>query len=127
MSRHSSGEKGRSLLGMHLESIFVPMALRPWLFEFPEKLTEDDFDLIEWWMSEDEVTETSLIRAARRLLKPWLDGERRLNYEFCYRILNETTKPAAQLIATTAGRSRPLWLAFDRLKTALADRRAGGG
>ena len=88
---------------MYLQTVFSPMTLRPLVFDFPGTLTEDHTELLAWWGSQDEVLETSLIRAARRLLKPWLDGERRLNYAFCYEALDKIRNPVNQLITNTFG------------------------
>lgn len=96
--KEMSGAERRAWLGEYFEGLLISAAtFKPHIYQFPEKLTARDQELVEWWRKDDGGFAAAWVDALSRLLRPWLDGHQRLNYPACYEILTRLAEPGRAL------------------------------
>jgi hypothetical protein len=83
--------KGESLtvwLGTFLERhLLEPYFFRLPIYGIPERVSEREAELLLWYWSRDDDFTTAWISALERLLAPWLEKKRHLDYAACYRLI----------------------------------------
>jgi len=92
-------DQWRAWTGTYLYGLLLnARTFKPHIYQFPAKLTADDAEFVHWWMSEDDGFAAAWIDALSRLLRPWLDGQRALDYAACYRFLAHVYERSRGLI-----------------------------
>jgi hypothetical protein len=106
-------EERRALwLGAYLEYVLMSAhVFRQRIYEFPTEPTLEDTDLYRWLTSKDDAFATAWLTALEHLLSPWLEGERRLDYEACYDFLEASRRTNGRMFerARRAGILEALW------------------
>ena len=96
------GDTRRAWFGAYLSNLlFSPSTFRAQVYQFPGAPGEGDFELISWWVSNEDSFAAHWIMALRELLDPWLEGERSLNYPACYALLGALSAAGGNVMRST--------------------------
>lgn len=88
----------RVWIGAWLEGLVsLPDFYRPFAYALPERIDASNADVLDWLETPDQALTTALTEALQRLLGPWLDGERRLNYGAAYAFLEALAQRSRKL------------------------------
>jgi len=92
-------------IGAWLERLILqPTVYRQLAYRLPGKITAGQAELFDWLGSPDDSMSASLVDVLERLLAPWLEGSRPLNYPAAYAFLQALADRMRAVSRTIDGR-----------------------